>query len=103
MADYDLIVLSNPVAGMEGEFRDWYDNRHLPDLMNIPGIGGAVRFERVGDGRWASLAIYEFTADDPQMVIAAILERWKTDIMPTHEAFDEAHYEMIVMQKTKRL
>jgi hypothetical protein len=39
------LVFSNPTEGREDEFNDWYDNVHIPDLLAIPGILSAHRYD----------------------------------------------------------
>ena len=59
MAGYKFVVLSNPVAGHEEEYNDWYSNRHLADIVAIPGFSAVQRFVlrstrqrgQIGDGR----------------------------------------------------
>lgn len=38
------LVFSNPVAGKEDEFNEWYDNVHLPEVLATPGMRSAQRF-----------------------------------------------------------
>ncbi len=45
MADkFIQIVFSNPLDGKDDEFNDWYDNVHIPDLLSIPGMLSAQRY-----------------------------------------------------------
>src|SRR6185437_3188005 len=44
-----FLVFSNPIAGKEQEFNDWYQNSHLGDLTQLPGWNGAQRFRLVTD------------------------------------------------------
>ena len=49
----------------DGEFNDWYDRTHLPELLAVPGFVSARRYRRVGDdGAPEYLAVYEIEADD---------------------------------------
>jgi hypothetical protein len=47
------------------EFRDWYEEEHLPDMASVPGILSARRFERDPEypfahpSTWAHLTLYE--------------------------------------------
>jgi hypothetical protein len=41
-----LLVLTNPVPGREAEFNDWYDNRHVPEVLAVPGFVSCTRFVR---------------------------------------------------------
>ena len=38
------VVFSNPVAGKEDEFNEWYDNVHIPELLTVPGMLSATRY-----------------------------------------------------------
>ena len=68
MAGYKLVVLSNPMAGREDEYNDWYSNRHLADILRIPGYCAARRFVlrtlRMGAISQKYLAIYEMDVAD---------------------------------------
>jgi hypothetical protein len=63
-----LIVQTRCTGGSEAEFNDWYDNEHLNDLLEVPGIVAAQRFElsdvqlKTGE-RFPYLAIYEIEGD----------------------------------------
>lgn len=39
------LVFSNPVAGKDAEFNEWYDNVHLPEVLATPGMRAAQRFK----------------------------------------------------------
>jgi hypothetical protein len=42
----------------EAAWNDWYDNKHVPDLLGVPGFVSATRFRQLGaDGHY--LAMYE--------------------------------------------
>lgn len=38
------VVLSNPAAGREDEFNEWYDTVHIPELLAVPGMLSATRY-----------------------------------------------------------
>lgn len=38
------LVFSNPAAGMEAEFNEWYDTVHLPEVLATPGMRSAQRY-----------------------------------------------------------
>lgn len=57
----------------EAEFNKWYDEVHLPDLLEVPQITAARRFKLAGpanknqpDAQY--LAVYEIDSDDPEAV-----------------------------------
>ncbi len=50
----------------EKEFNDWYDNTHLPDVLETPGFIRATRYENTSpqEGGAKFLALYEIETDD---------------------------------------
>jgi hypothetical protein len=81
MARFSFVVYSNPVEGREQEYNDWYTNRHLKDLLAIPGVISARRFKisstqiREAAQSFQYLAIYDIEADDVQSFIDEIMRR----------------------------
>jgi hypothetical protein len=57
-------VPSDPAR--EDEYNDWYSRKHMPELLEIPGIVSARRYKLVGrrDQAPSYLAVYELDADD---------------------------------------
>ncbi|MGN6773477.1 MAG: hypothetical protein ACTHJQ_27065 [Rhizobiaceae bacterium] len=46
----------------EKEFNEWYDNRHLPDILSCPGWLSGRRFRALGEGpKYA--AIYQVAGE----------------------------------------
>ncbi|MFC1405285.1 MULTISPECIES: DUF4286 family protein [Streptacidiphilus] len=39
-----LLALTNPVEGREEEFRTWYWETHIPEVLALPGIVSARRY-----------------------------------------------------------
>ena len=83
-------VFTQPKAGQDEEFNAWYSDRHIYDLVAIPGIAAAQRYQLL-DATTAEktpdyLAIYEFS--DVDLAIAGIAERRGTDRMPSTEAIN---------------
>jgi hypothetical protein len=78
------LVLSNPVPGMEDEFNEWYSDRHVHEILRVPGYVSAQRFRvtrhRVGGAGdsgapapFQYLALYEVEGD-PQEILARFEE-----------------------------
>lgn len=75
------VVQVNARPGRLQEFNDWYDSVHIPDVLSIPGVLGARRYELADDqiGRRAReypyrfLTLYEFDGD-PGEIVRAINE-----------------------------
>lgn len=67
-SDGKLVVLSRPTAGHEREYHRWYDETHIPEVLQVPGFVSAERFTpapvagaRGLDDRF--LAIYDIEGD----------------------------------------
>ena len=91
MAEYKLVVLSNAVEGREAEYNDWYDNRHLDDVLRIEGFHRAQRFVNAyampgTPPTHTYLAIYEFESDDLDATFERFLAASNTPAMPISEA-----------------
>jgi hypothetical protein len=77
LSRYRFVVLSNPVAGREDEFNEWYDKHHLREILAIPGIKSGRRFHR-SDAQvspshpYEYLAVYEIETDDIAAVIVGL-------------------------------
>lgn len=91
MARSKMLVFSNPVAGQEAEFNEWYDTVHLDEVRAVPGVASGERYGRVpaqlpgGEGGHSYLAVYELDGD-PDEVVKSFLERagtGKVSLSPT--------------------
>jgi len=105
MRKYEWLVMSKCDPDHRDEFNTWYDEVHLADLLKIPGIVGARRFDlspfqsttdpetggimvSEGDalpGQFPFLAIYEFETDDVKWVMEEIVRRSGTPDMVISE------------------
>lgn len=77
MAKWLLVVETNAKdAAHEAEFNEWYDNIHLPDVLETPGILRATRYERIGslEGKAKFLATYEIETQDIDQTMKAVRE-----------------------------
>ncbi len=89
-----FIVYTNAVDGRDEEFNVWYDDQHLQDVLRIPGVVGAQRFELSDRQRldppfpWKYAAIYEIETDNLDEVITPLREWIGTERMPRSDAMD---------------
>jgi hypothetical protein len=90
MARYLLVGESNCTdPSREDEFNRWYDNIHIPDLLEIPGMIRATRYENIdpeGNGRAKFLAIYEFESDDIKETQSLMYEYRDRSRRPGHHS-----------------
>ena len=91
MAKYTFLALTNPVAGKEDEFNAWYDQHHVPDVINVPGFVSGQRF-KIADSQFGGeaskafkyLAVYEIETEDIAGTIKELQARGGTaDITPS--------------------
>jgi hypothetical protein len=92
VARFSFVVYSNPVAGREQEYNDWYSNQHLKDLRAIPGVIAARRFKlsetqiRGSVPDYKYLAIYDIEADNVQSFVDEIMARSSNGSIARSEA-----------------
>ena len=71
-----LLALTNPVAGREDEFNDWYDAYHVPECLKVRGFKSCQRFKLTASQhdqpRQAYLALYELEGDDPKALLQGL-------------------------------
>lgn len=92
MGTYAFVVLSNPVAGREEEYNEWYSSQHLADVTAVPGFVAAQRFRLQDAGAENApaqryMAIDTIQSDDPQSVVARLTELVETGEVPMSDAF----------------
>jgi hypothetical protein len=101
MDDGMLLVFTNSVEGRDEDFNKWYDTRHIGDILKVPGIVAAQRYELApmtlpeGDDAPAELpppahrylTIYTISGD-PDAVMKEFLQRAGTDQLELSEALD---------------
>jgi hypothetical protein len=89
VAEYRFIVFTDPVEGQEVEYNRWYDERHVPDVLSVPGFVSAQRF-RANAVRGAPprgyVTIYEIETGDIEAVFADLSARSRTTRMPISDA-----------------
>ncbi len=97
MARFTYTILSSAVPGREEEFVSWYRDRHLADVLRMPGVVSgklfSLDFQRVYEldaPQWTLMTIYELEGDDPDAIIAAIRGASGSEAMPSTEALTKA-------------
>jgi hypothetical protein len=78
MAKWLFVVYSDCAdPSREAEFNEWYDQTHLPDVLNTPGFIRASRYintdPNAGPGKY--LAIYEIESEDIGQTMTTLGER----------------------------
>jgi hypothetical protein len=92
MPRYVLLAMTNAVEGRDDEFNEWYSKRHLLDVLKVPGIIAAQRFELTPQQRYQPpypfkyIALYEIETDDLDSVISFMNAHVGTDTIPVSDA-----------------
>jgi hypothetical protein len=88
------IVFSNPYPGKDDEFNEWYDNTHVHEVLAIPGVVSAQRFdlrplsrEAGQEPEYRYVAIYEIEGD-PDKVMAKLGAAVKSGAVAMSDTFD---------------
>jgi hypothetical protein len=88
------LVFTKSVVGREAEFDTWYDEVHLPDVVDVPGVRAAQRFtlgperrDQSVEPEFRHLAVYEIDGD-PDEVFPEITRRIESGAMILAEALD---------------
>jgi len=91
---YAMLIFSDPVAGREAEYNEWYDKRHLPDIVAVPGFVRARRLKLAPIQFHSSpalpryLAYFEISTDDLPAAFAEVDRRRNSGENVMSKAFD---------------
>jgi len=78
MRTHKMMVLAKAAAGRTEELARWYDETHIPDLLEVPGVVSAERHtlspikQPAGSPGWDFMVIYELAGEDPLAIVAAM-------------------------------
>ncbi|MFC2012388.1 hypothetical protein ACFLVU_04595 [Chloroflexota bacterium] len=71
-----VVALNCSDPAKEGEFNEWYNTIHLPDVLETPGFVRATRWQHTdpkeGDAKF--LALYDIETEDIQATMKAMGE-----------------------------
>ena len=89
---YLVTVRLKPDADVVG-FNKWYDERHGPALLSVPGINSLDRFQSL-DGEGTYLACYgidgEHVFDHPRYTEVRGFQGWDNQVQEFHRALYRA-------------
>jgi hypothetical protein len=90
-----FLVFSNPVEGGDADYDRWYDERHVPDVLAMPGLLAARRYaleapRPYAAPPWRYAAIYEIDGDRHDAAMTALMERAGTERMTMSAALDRS-------------
>lgn len=103
MAENLFLVLTNPVPGQDEAFNKWYDAQHVPEVLDVPGVVAAQRYDlsevtvpededlpaQLPPPTHRYLAVYELDRE-PDKVMAEFLKRVMAGTLSLDETLDLA-------------
>lgn len=101
VAENRFVVLSNPIEGQDDSFNKWYDEVHVPEVLDVPGVVAAQRYDiaelKIPDDEdlpaqlppptHRYMVIYELDRE-PEVVMAEFLERVMSGKLSLGETLD---------------
>jgi hypothetical protein len=94
MAQYIFLVYTNPLAGQDAEYNNWYNNQHLRDVTRIAGFIAAQRFEFVPVAGTTQpthryVALYTVETDDLATTHETLMAAAGSSALPLSGALDQ--------------
>jgi len=90
------LVYSRPFPGRDDEYNEWYDNTHIPDILKVPGVVSAQRYdlrplarEQGTEPEYRYLTIYEIEGDADE-VMAAVSQAATSGQAVMSDSFDRS-------------
>lgn len=103
MTKYKLFVFTDPVAGEEDEYNEWYTNRHVHDVASMPGFVSGQRFKLVrnlmGEATNTYLAVYDIESNSVDEDIAEMFNAAGSDRMPTCDSLDMTRVQSFLFEE----
>lgn len=91
---HKMVALAKAIPGRVEELANWYDTRHIPDLLAVPGFVSAERHTLLavkqpeGMMQWDFMLIYEIAGDNPMDVLRTMGGMLGTERMPVCDALE---------------
>jgi hypothetical protein len=87
-----FVVKTSPAdLGSEHAFHDWYDNVHIPQVMEVPGFRGATRYRLIQpeSSLPTYLTVYQLDTPEPAAAVAEMRRRVASGQIPTADVIAE--------------
>ncbi|MDJ0846986.1 MAG: hypothetical protein QNK04_01255 [Myxococcota bacterium] len=94
MPRHTLVVFTRPAAGCEDDYNQWYNETHLPEVLQAEGFVAAQRFKLAPTQMMDNpapapyLAIYEIETDDVAKALDSLQQLAGSGEMHMSEALD---------------
>jgi hypothetical protein len=94
MPRFRMIMLSQANPGRDEDYERWYDEIHIPDMMQVPGFVAVQRFRVVKDvlGKtpYPFCTIYEIEADSADAALGAMFAALQSGKVRMSDSVDPA-------------
>lgn len=93
---HKMVVMAKAAEDRVEELARWYDERHIPDLLAVPGFVSAERHGLLpvkplaAMPKWDFMLVYELEGDDPMKTLMAMGGMMGTERMPVSDALESA-------------
>ncbi len=103
MTHYVLAVMSAAKEGRDDEYNQWYDSRHMDEMLAMPGIVSGRRLQ-VAPGSPGTpparyLTEFDIDADDPQTVLGEMARRAQSGEMSVTDAVDQSQVHIWIFER----
>jgi hypothetical protein len=78
LAKYKMLAFGNSVEGQEAAYNCHYRNRHIPDLLTLPGVRSAQRYELVDSPKFGYLTVLDLEVDSLAEFQATLTEAFSS-------------------------
>jgi hypothetical protein len=89
---HKMVVMAKAAEGRKDELGRWYDERHIDDLLAVPGLVSAERHDLIllkhpdGLPQWDFMLIYEFEGNP--MDVLRTMPPMGSEALPTSDALE---------------
>ena len=92
MPHYRMIMLSQAMPGREADYERWYDEVHIPDMLQVPGFTACQRFRVVknvvGETSFPFCTIYELETESADAATNAMFAALQDGRMRMSDSVD---------------
>jgi hypothetical protein len=105
MPRYRMIMLSQANPGRDEDYERWYDETHIPDMMQVPGFVAAQRFRVVrnvvGETNFPFCSIYEIEADSADTAMGAMFAALQSGKVRMSDSVDPASGQGFICEEVR--
>jgi hypothetical protein len=105
MARYRMVMLSQPLPGREDDYERWYDDIHIPDMLQVPGFVAAQRFRIVrnvvGETSFPFCTIYEMEASSPDAALGAMFAALQSGKVRMSDSVDPVNGQGFICEEVR--